>query len=140
MHDQYKLSAEDEQTVIESHQHAAIERRRGPLSPTRVAIVAILTICIATYFLFMHGAVDRAHLFREGDDRGGGDDPSVSHTPDWSSSNVPQCAKTEPVAPVDHRDNVWSMLTVGEAVQIHNWLFEDALGLNLTRGDAAVMK
>ena len=49
-----------------------------PLSPTRVAIVATLTVCVATYFLSIHGTVDRAHLFCEGGDHGG-DEPSA-HT------------------------------------------------------------
>jgi len=125
------LATKDDETLM---QRRPISINR-PLSLARVAIVAILTICAVTFFLATYGKGDRAY---ERSGVGAGSD--VSGMSNWPSSHVPQCASTKPMAPVQLFDNLWSMLTVDEAVQIRSWLFDDARGLNLTHGDRAVMK
>jgi hypothetical protein len=139
-HDQYSLlPTKGDETPIESRRLKAIERRSGLLSLARVTNIVVLIVCAATYFLSTHGTINRADsLHAGGGGAGGNDSPDIiSHTSEY---RIPQCAQIKPVAPVHHLDNVWSTLTVEEAVEIRNWLFDEARGLNITQGDLAGMR
>lgn len=141
-HDYTLLPTKDDETPIGTRRSKVAERRSGLLSSVGVTSIIVFVLCAATYFLATHGTVKRVDPLHAGGGSGtGGDDsPDISHAFDWSPSRVPQCAQITPVAPAHPRENVWSMLTVDEAVEIRNWLFDDARRLNLTRGDHAGMR
>lgn len=113
----------------------AQQRLSSRLVSTFQTACLIFSVIAITLVLSSSGTIDRddAELLKN----------AVSGEPNSqnsTTSRLPQCAQAKPVAPIKHRNNVWSSLTVQEAVDVRTWIFDDVHRLNLTQGDVAIMK
>lgn len=139
---QYALLPSESNDEKDTTQRALPTTARSTSKRSAKLISAIQAACV---IFFTIGAITLAlssrGIINQNDSKSFANDLDLAEShPGAPLLSVPQCAQTKPVAPVNQLDNVWSSLTLEEAVNVRAWLFDSAQELNLTHGDVALMK